>query len=182
MAEGAKFRIMYHPSKGFDWFVCDFPGQEGVGKGLTADLPVVLLKMENVEITAAAEPAADARSARMEHHRHMFPFLGSKPFWDRWCADVLTNLYSGFIIVERTDASITVAKPKRKAPYSDGLLPPAGFISREDADKIIREVQEAAQVAIPSSTDHPNLVEAARVRSVLKDVERVIVKYLWTVK
>ena len=181
MAEGAKFRIMYRPTGGHAWFVCDFAGQIGVEKGLTADLPVVLFKMENVEITAV-EPAADARSARMERHRHMFPFLGSKTFWDRWCGEVLTNLYSGFIIVDSTDASITVAKPKRKAPYSDGLLPPAGFISREDADKIIREVQEAAQVAIPSSTDHPNLVEAARVRSVLKDVERVIVKYLWTVK
>ena len=198
-----RYRMSYRPAGREFWFTCTMPGVAGVIMDpieLAGSYPHVVLVERMAASSSVQDPdyllisaseapdVAPLTESGVVSKRDYYPAhanLRHKSSWDRVCTQILTDLYNGFCVHSNRDGSVLLTRraPKRRAPDGEAeLSTPAniGCVSRADADAIMRELREAAGKDV--GDDASGWVRRDEVRQVLKDVEQVVIKYLWRLK
>lgn len=194
MSEGApKFRVSYRTDE-TTWYTCTMPGVPGeIVEEVSLDVLFPFKMREEracsgspsfLVISAAEDPGVRVKMPDRDEKRIYFPANRSnKGDWEKTVWIILTDLYNGWsVISSRIGHYLIMGKPRTRPVESTREELPAGCISKQHADKILQELHTAASVPVTASADRPAYVLRDDVRSVLKETERVIVKYLWTLK
>ena len=194
MSEGApKFRVSYRTDE-TTWYTCTMPGVTGeIVDVVSLEVLFPFKKREErarsgsppfLVISAADDPGVRVKMVDRDEKKIYFPANKSnREDWEKTVSIILTDLYNGWsAISSRIGVYLIMGKSRTRPVESTRQESLDGFISKERADNILRELQTAASVSVTPSTDRPGQVLRDDVRSVLKETERVIVKYLWTLK